>query len=746
MKFNFLNQMRLGQKFWLLAVIAATLFAFPFYNSVKASLDSIENVRTEQGGLPSIAAIEQLLQAMQDHRTASSYFVQKNETGAAPRPKAAALVAELLGKLDGFAAPTGDDVLIKRLAEVKRDWTALKADVDAQKIEERAVVGRHSELIQKTLLMIQDWTAYSQIDLDPDAAAYYSFRAALIDLPPLKEAIRALRSPVVDRLAELAKLRAAGAPETALRAAWTPEDRARFLNFILMAEASVKSFGDNMRKAMATSPAIKAETGDQVVQLTLLSDQAMSYARKELLDKEIPTADPVAFGSQISISRAVVIKASEQTLRQLEAALGARDAKVRRELYLELALTAVLLALGLIVAVFTVRNITGAVANLQTSVERVRGGDTVALQGITAKDEMGDLGRTVNTLLEERMAVQNKTELENRTLNESVIGLLQTVFQLGERDLTVRAAVTEDLIGTVASSINQFTDETGRTLGNVQSVAQQVRQTADAVRVQTMLVQDNVLSERDSLARMTTSLGQAVETLDKVAALSTTSNQAAENAARATQQALGAVNGTVAGMDGLRESISEMEKRFKRLGERSQEISTAVGLINTISERTHVLALNASMQAATAGEAGRGFAVVAEEVQRLSDSSRQATGQISQLVSNIQAETNETLFTVNRLISEVVKQSELAQRAGDQMTQTQEITGRLVGLVQQISAFSAQQADLSRALQNNVSELNLGTVKTAEAVSSQAENTSKLVEQAQTLTESVGRFKLVSAE
>jgi methyl-accepting chemotaxis protein len=323
-----------------------------------------------------------------------------------------------------------------------------------------------------------------------------------------------------------------------------------------------------------------------------------------------------------------------------------------------------------------------------------------------------------------------------------VIDLLQTVFQLGNRDLTARAPVTEDIIGTVSSSINQFTEETGRTLAEVQDIAEQVRSTSESVRVQSVMVEETARSEREALQSMSTSLNQATDQLAQMATLSGQSNLAAEQAATATQAALTAVDGTVKGMDQLRDSISDMEKRFKRLGERSQEISTAVQLINTISERTHVLALNASMQAATAGEAGRGFAVVAEEVQRLSDSSRQATAQISQLVGNIQGETNETLFTVNRLIGEVVKQSELAQRAGVQMNQTQTTTQQLVSLVRQIATFSDQQAKLATSLQQSVKDINQGTEQTSAAIAEQTASTQTLADFSRRLTQAVGQFKL----
>jgi methyl-accepting chemotaxis protein len=396
---------------------------------------------------------------------------------------------------------------------------------------------------------------------------------------------------------------------------------------------------------------------------------------------------------------------------------------------------------GLLVSLFLSRFLK-PIQKLSDTVLAVAGGDTEARSKLTEQDEIGELGRQFDGLLDERIAALQKAAAENETLNNSVIALLQTVFQLSNRDLTARAPVTEDIIGTVSSSINQFSDETAKLLGDVRGVVDRVRMTSEQVRQQALLVQETSAEEQRALADMGGTLNQTTEQLVQVASLSETSNAAAQQTATATQAALAAVQDTVQGMDGLRESISEMEKRFKRLGERSNEISTAVNLINTISERTHVLALNASMQAATAGEAGRGFAVVAEEVQRLSDSSRQATAQIAQLVGNIQAETNETLFTVNRMIGEVVKQSDSARRAGTQMTQTQAATQQLVGLVQQIAQFSSKQSDLADALRASIANINKGTQRTASAIDLQTNATQILTEYSGRLAESVAQFKL----
>ena len=404
----------------------------------------------------------------------------------------------------------------------------------------------------------------------------------------------------------------------------------------------------------------------------------------------------------------------------------------------------VVLFAGVAVTLF-LRQFLLPITKLSDTVNAVTKGDLAARSQLVGKDEIGDLGRAFDNLLDERNAALAKATMENETINNSAIGLLQGVFQLSNKDLTARAPVTEDIVGTISASVNQLADEIGATLSDVRTVADEVRATSASLQEQSDFVENAALRERESLDLMAETLGRATQQLSDVAQLSGTSSATALRTASATQAAQTAVVGTVRGMDALRESISETEKRFKRLGERSQEISSAVALVNTISERTHVLSLNASMQAATAGEAGRGFAVVAQEVQRLSDSSRQATAQISQLVTNIQAETNETLLTMNRLISDVVAQTELARLADYEMSKSQTATTELVSLVQKIAAFSTQQEALAAALQQNVLDINDSTTLTSSAIAQQSEATRTLVMYAARLTEAVGQFTLPQA-
>lgn len=342
----------------------------------------------------------------------------------------------------------------------------------------------------------------------------------------------------------------------------------------------------------------------------------------------------------------------------------------------------------------------------------------------------------------ERAAAQQKAEEENEQLNNSVINILQAVNQLSQRDLTVTAPVTEDVIGTVSASINALTDETARVLHGVTGIAGQVAQVSGNVKSQADQVTKTAEEERENVSRMMESLFEATQTMNQVAALAEQSNLSAAEATEVTDNALDTVTGTVHEMESIRETIAETEKRIKRLGERSQEISGIVNLINTISERTHVLALNASMQAAVAGEAGRGFAVVAEEVQRLAESSRNATEQIATLVNNIQVETNETINTVNKTIEQVVQGSEQAQRAGEQMRRTQEITSQLVDQVRSIAGASEQQKAMSAQLLEAVQRIGESTENTAQQIQTQNQETDTLLDAARQLVESVGVFKL----
>lgn len=392
------------------------------------------------------------------------------------------------------------------------------------------------------------------------------------------------------------------------------------------------------------------------------------------------------------------------------------------------------------------RSITRPIRQISATVAKVAEGDYYARTAVVGTDELGELGQAFDGLLQDKVATLVQAEKENEQLNEAVIGLLQAVSKLSQRDLTVKVPVTEDVTGPVADALNQLTSETSRVLLGVRGISDEVAKASTKVKEQSDTVIAVASDEQREVEATARELARAVEVMNNIANLARVCNLAAEEAISTTHTALDTVTGTVNGINGIRETIHETEKRIKRLGERSQEITRAINLINTISERTHILALNASMHAASAGEAGRGFAVVADEVQRLAENARDATSQISTLVSNIQIETSDTVATMNNVISQVVSGSRLAEKAGEQMQKTKERTANLVESVRQIAERSQEQARLSNELQNRAGQIQESTQKTRQQLQEQTLLTNRLVQYAKELLAAVQVFKLPEAQ
>ncbi len=403
-------------------------------------------------------------------------------------------------------------------------------------------------------------------------------------------------------------------------------------------------------------------------------------------------------------------------------------------------LVGILAATGL--GAFTYNSIAKPVEKIADTMQQVSAGNFSARVNLVGGDELATLGREFDRLLNERVAALVETEQANEQLNDSIIQLLQAVSQLSQRDLTVTVPVNEDITGPMADALNLLTSETAKVLANVTQLSEDVAAASNKVKAQSDAVLAVADEERQEVERAATELTTAAEDMDRIAGLAKACNQTAGEAIDTTRKALETVESTVDGITNTRDTIRETEKRIKRLGERSQEISGVVNLINTIAERTHILALNASMHAASAGEAGRGFAVVADEVQRLAENAREATSQIATLVSSIQVETADTANAMNQAIAEVVEGSRLAEQAGEQMRKTQQTTAELVASVQQIAARSQDQARVSSALLERAKQIQNSTLQTGQQLMEQGQYTESLVDFAGSLLDSVRVFKL----
>ena len=399
-------------------------------------------------------------------------------------------------------------------------------------------------------------------------------------------------------------------------------------------------------------------------------------------------------------------------------------------------------ALVLLGSYYFATRLTQPLLRLKNTMRKISDGDLDARMGIKSGDEFEDVGQSIDNILNDRVSALATIEDENEQLNDSIVALLETVAQLAQKNLTIRAKVSEDVTGPLADALNMMTTETAKVLNEVMNISSEVAEASNLVKSQS----DNVLvlanQERSEIENTASELAKATDMMQRIAKLAQASNRSADEAIEMTSTAMQSVNDTVTSINQIRDTIRETEKRIKRLGERSQEISTAVNLINNIAERTHILALNASMHAASAGEAGRGFAVVADEVQRLAENAREATSQISTLVNNIQVETSSTVSTMNELITQVVGGSKQAEEAGEQMKVTQNTTNELVRMVQKIAAGATAQAETSTRLRDRTEVIRETVRKTDSHLKEQSAYTDQLVENAMSLVASVGVFQI----
>ncbi len=351
------------------------------------------------------------------------------------------------------------------------------------------------------------------------------------------------------------------------------------------------------------------------------------------------------------------------------------------------------------------------------------------------------LRRLVHSL-DEHVKAEQRTKQENQELSNAVVNLLQGVDKLSQRDLTVRMDITEDATAPIADSLNLLADEIAGILQGVTRISHDISHFCQSVKDHSDTVIRYANQERDEVDLANAELTEASEVMVKIAELAKTCGSAADEAIDTAAKAKETVVSTVGGINSIREIIRETEKRIKRLGERSQEISSVVSLINSIAERTHILALNASIHAASAGEAGRGFVVIADEVQRLAENAREATGQISSLVNNIQTETSETVTIMNNVITEVVSGTKLAEQAGVQMEETLLRTHQLVNMVRQIAVNSDQQVKTATLITERARAIKGSTQKTNAELQEQSVYTDKLVQYSSELVKAVGVFKL----
>jgi twitching motility protein PilJ len=337
---------------------------------------------------------------------------------------------------------------------------------------------------------------------------------------------------------------------------------------------------------------------------------------------------------------------------------------------------------------------------------------------------------------------QQESKRVNDANQAAILRLMNELQAVAEGDLTQQATVTEDITGAIADSVNYTVEELRTLVSQVQGTAGRVTDTTQQVEA----TSTELLAASSEQLREIRDTGESV--LQMAGRINDVSGQAQETAAvarqslEAAESGLRAVQNTIGGMNSIRDQIQETSKRIKRLGESSQEIGEITELISDITEQTNVLALNAAIQAASAGEAGRGFSVVAEEVQRLAERSGDATRQIAALVKTIQTDTQDAVGAMERSTQGVVEGARLSDAAGTALGEIDRVSRQLAELIGQISNQALSEAKSANVVAANIQHIFAVTEQTGEGTRSTAQMVRELSRTAEELKQSVARFKI----
>ncbi|WP_237763263.1 methyl-accepting chemotaxis protein [Thiobacillus denitrificans] len=362
-----------------------------------------------------------------------------------------------------------------------------------------------------------------------------------------------------------------------------------------------------------------------------------------------------------------------------------------------------------------------------------------ALFGLLAIGSLVVLG-LVN--INETKSRARKSEEENSRNQEAILRLMDELGELAEGNLTINASVTEDITGAVADSINYTVEELRSLVRGINNATLQMDQAANQAGHISESLQHASRRQSEGIEETSAAVVSLAQSVQQVSGNAAESARVAEQSLAAAEKGQQAVANAISSMNGLREQIQETSKRIKRLGESSQEIGEIVELISDITEQTNVLALNAAIQAASAGEAGRGFSVVAEEVQRLAERSADATKQIAAIVKTIQSDTHDTVAAMEVSTQGVVEGAKLSDAAGQTLAEIGDVSKTLAGLIADISSATQSQAESTAKVAETMQDIKAISVQTSSGTQQTAESIGSMKQLAQDLKSSVAGFKL----
>jgi methyl-accepting chemotaxis protein PixJ len=389
------------------------------------------------------------------------------------------------------------------------------------------------------------------------------------------------------------------------------------------------------------------------------------------------------------------------------------------------------------------------IINSAQTVAKLGEGDLSARIEVKGQDELAVLGSNINRMagqiqdllhIQEADAKQQRQEKER--LQQGVMSLLLDVEGAKKGDLTVKAQMTDGAVGSIADAFNSTMSKLRELLQQVQSVSMEVGELSLAGEGSVRKLSESALQQTAEIDQALSSIGEINQSVATIANYAQEAAKIARSGSIQAKEGDLAMDATVSSIEKIRGTVANTSKKVKQLAESSQEIAQIVEIISGISEKTNLLAFNASVEAARAGEHGEGFRIVAEEVRRLADRITEATKDIQQLVNTIQQDTTLVLQGMETSTSEVVNGSELVRMTKINLRSLADTSKQIDEYLKYISTSTTDQTNTSLVVNQKISGIaNASKINSTEA-QNVVQSLQTLVSEAENLQSSIAQFKL----
>ena len=725
--FSKLQSMKLTRKLLLIAgllVVPMITLLFFFWT---ASQEKIGTARKELVGTQFYSPLRRVAEAMALHRGAQFAVLSGDGQFRGRLADSAQRADSAIAEVDETIARTGDKLKTKdEWNNVKTKWSILRGQSGGSAADSLA---QHTNLLNEVVDHVRLVSDRSTLTLDPTIDTYYLWDTVANGLFPSIESI--------------ALVQGAGSGAIA-KGAIKAEDAVRMQLLGQQAQQHSKVASRGFAKISEYTPALRGVLESSYRDADRATE---TFVNTSMRDVARVGESGIDAGAHFERGAAAI----ESNARYFDVALKALDDRLNtyisewsRQQWLQLTLALAILALAGALVYFITQGITRQVGSLNRMFGALGLGDFSARAEVSSQDELGNLAASFNAMLENQSNLLQSRE-ERDHIQASIMKLLDEVSGVAQGDLTKEAEVTADVTGAIADSFNYMIAELRQVISRVQKTTAEVNTSANEVQKTASDLATGSQAQSQQVMQASAAITDMLQSIRQVSRSATEATQVASQALDSARTGSETVNKTIAGMNQIRTQVQETSKRIKRLGESSQEIGEIVQLIGDIADRTSILALNASIQAAMAGEAGRGFAVVAEEVERLAERATESTKKIAALIKSVQGDTTEAIAAMEETTREVVGGSKLANEAGQRLSEIEKVSKQISDLVQAISAASKDQAEGSEAVSRNVTGISEFTRQTAEGASVAEVSIRRLSRLANELDESVRRFRLPQA-